>query len=95
MLEDCGHVIEVQGLEGWLKEESFEIGMKQCPLCKQPIYTNRRYQNIILETYKDVKQVKDKYYKHTNIKNLFEKIQPILSQLGKFLFFNYTLFIKF
>lgn len=62
MLEDCGHCIEVQGLEGWLQQESAEIGMKRCPKCSKPIYNNRRYQDIILETYKMVKNVKNKYF---------------------------------
>lgn len=62
MLEDCGHCIEVQGLEGWLQQESTEIGMKKCPKCSKPIYNNRRYQAIILETYRKVKDVKSKYF---------------------------------
>ncbi|XP_045618372.1 NFX1-type zinc finger-containing protein 1 [Procambarus clarkii] len=69
LLEDCGHTIEVQGLEGWLGQDSAEIGMKTCPKCRKPIYNNRRYQNIILETYEAVKAVKCKYFKtQTKIK---------------------------
>ncbi|XP_069936734.1 NFX1-type zinc finger-containing protein 1-like [Cherax quadricarinatus] len=61
-LEDCGHTIEVQGLEGWLSQQTEEIGMKTCPKCRKPIYNNRRYQDIILQTYETVKAVKNKYY---------------------------------
>ncbi|KAK7024594.1 NFX1-type zinc finger-containing protein 1, partial [Halocaridina rubra] len=61
-LEDCGHSIEVHGLEGWLAQENCEIGMKSCPRCRKPIYNNRRYQHIVLETYKDVQKVKANYY---------------------------------
>lgn len=63
-MEDCGHTIEVEGLEGWLMQESNEIGMKTCPRCRSSIYNNRRYQHIILETYKSVQKVKDLYNKH-------------------------------
>nr|XP_053631373.1 NFX1-type zinc finger-containing protein 1-like [Cherax quadricarinatus] len=63
LLEDCGHTIEVQGLEGWLNQQTDEIGMKTCPKCRKPIYNNHRYQNIILKTYEIVNAVKNKYYK--------------------------------
>ncbi|XP_069936521.1 NFX1-type zinc finger-containing protein 1-like [Cherax quadricarinatus] len=62
LLEDCGHSIEVQGLEGWLTQDNNEIGMKTCPKCRKPMYNNRRYQDIILKTYETVKAVKNKYY---------------------------------
>lgn len=61
-LEDCGHTIEVQGLEGWLHQETAEIGMKACPRCGKPIYNNHRYQSLILQTFKAVKAVKSKYF---------------------------------
>nr|XP_045592741.1 NFX1-type zinc finger-containing protein 1-like [Procambarus clarkii] len=61
LLEDCGHTIEVQGLEGWLGQETAEIGMKTCPKCRKPIYNNRRYQDVVLKTYEAVKDVKYRY----------------------------------
>ncbi|XP_071520848.1 NFX1-type zinc finger-containing protein 1 isoform X2 [Panulirus ornatus] len=61
-LEDCGHTIEVHGLEGWLHQERAEIHMKTCPRCRKPIYNNRRYQSLILETYRAVKIVKNRYF---------------------------------
>ncbi|XP_066939877.1 NFX1-type zinc finger-containing protein 1-like [Macrobrachium rosenbergii] len=66
-LEDCGHTIEAQGLEGWLAQGMGEIGMKSCPRCRKPIYNNRRYQKIILTTYKDVSKVKAKYFSSKTI----------------------------
>lgn len=66
LLEDCGHTIESRGLEGWLEEKNAEIGMKQCPRCRAAIYNNRRYQNVVLETYKAVADVKAKYNVYSN-----------------------------
>ncbi|KAK3878843.1 hypothetical protein Pcinc_016532 [Petrolisthes cinctipes] len=66
LLEDCGHTIEVEGLEGWLQQEAAEIRMKDCPKCRSTIYNNRRYQHIILQTYQVVMKVKDFYIKHKN-----------------------------
>ena len=66
MLEDCGHCIEVEGLEGWLTQTDTEVGMKKCPKCRNAIYTNRRYQHLVLEAYEGVRAIKDKYYKARN-----------------------------
>ncbi|KAK3861791.1 hypothetical protein Pcinc_032265, partial [Petrolisthes cinctipes] len=82
-LEDCGHTIEADGLEYWLEQEPEKIGMKKCPKCHSTIYNNRRYQHIILQTYKAVKEVKDLYNnnkkKHTqNTEDMKRDIQLIL-----------------
>ncbi|XP_050717644.1 NFX1-type zinc finger-containing protein 1-like [Eriocheir sinensis] len=65
-LEDCGHCIEVEGLEGWLQQEDTAVGMKTCPKCRTTIYNNRRYQNIVLQTHKAVLAIKKKYYQAQN-----------------------------
>ncbi|XP_076063757.1 NFX1-type zinc finger-containing protein 1-like isoform X2 [Oratosquilla oratoria] len=62
LLEDCGHAIEVEGLEFWLEQKKEEIGVKTCPRCHHPIYNNRRYQEIILTTYRDIRAVKSKHF---------------------------------
>nr|XP_053646669.1 NFX1-type zinc finger-containing protein 1-like [Cherax quadricarinatus] len=63
LLEDCGHTIEAEGLKEWLAQDGGEIGMKQCPRCKKPIYNNRRYYGFLLKAYKDVEAVKKKYFR--------------------------------
>ncbi|XP_068247242.1 NFX1-type zinc finger-containing protein 1-like [Palaemon carinicauda] len=63
LLEDCGHVIEATGLQSWMSQSDSEIGMKSCPRCKKPIYNNRRNFGYILETYKNVNEVKRQYFK--------------------------------
>lgn len=59
-LEDCGHVIEVTGLDRWMDQENNEIGMKVCPKCKTPIRRNLRYGAVIKRQLADVEEVKAK-----------------------------------
>lgn len=66
LLEDCGHTIEVEGLEMWLGQDNTQVGMKTCPRCSSAIYNNRRYQNIVLQAYQAVLDIKKKYFKSKN-----------------------------
>ncbi|XP_018015187.1 NFX1-type zinc finger-containing protein 1-like isoform X2 [Hyalella azteca] len=76
LLQDCGHTIEHDGLSGWLHQTADNsVQMKQCPRCKTPIYNNRRFNALILETYKDVQTV---LFKHSGqqvptLKQIVEK----------------------
>lgn len=63
LLEDCGHVIEATGLQSWISQSNHEIGMICCPRCKNPIYNNRRNFEFVLESYKNVNEVKRQYFK--------------------------------
>ena len=81
MLEDCGHSIEGNALKSWLDQELSEIGMRQCPLCKTPIYNNKRFQNIILETYEDVKKVKYHYFDPAKQASMLSKISELINQV--------------
>uniref|UniRef100_T1IT09 RZ-type domain-containing protein n=1 Tax=Strigamia maritima TaxID=126957 RepID=T1IT09_STRMM len=48
-LADCGHCIEVEGLDYWMQLEIRDDGvkMKDCPRCKTTIWKSLRYGNII------------------------------------------------
>ncbi|KAK3888095.1 hypothetical protein Pcinc_007833 [Petrolisthes cinctipes] len=82
-LEDCGHTIEADGLEGWLEQETAEIGMKKCPRCYSTIYNNRRYQHIILQTYETVKKVRSLYYNHFHKNKATRKDTELILQNPK------------
>lgn len=62
LLEDCRHVIEADGLENWLSGDDGEISMKKCPRCQSPIYNNRRFHDLILKGYENIRELKCKYY---------------------------------
>lgn len=62
LLEDCRHVIEADGLENWLSNDDGEISMKKCPRCQSPIYNNRRFHGLILNSYRNIRELKFKYY---------------------------------
>ncbi|XP_072013999.1 LOW QUALITY PROTEIN: NFX1-type zinc finger-containing protein 1-like [Amphiura filiformis] len=63
-LEDCKHLIEVQGLDHWMnmadEGTSVSIQMKTCPKCKTPIRRSLRYGSIIKKILADIEKVKRK-----------------------------------
>ncbi|XP_078608442.1 LOW QUALITY PROTEIN: NFX1-type zinc finger-containing protein 1-like [Branchiostoma floridae x Branchiostoma japonicum] len=48
-LKDCGHVLEVSGMDQWM-EQGTDENIKTCPKCNTPIRHNLRYGNIIKKT---------------------------------------------
>ncbi len=64
-LEDCGHILEVTGLDQWMNTTEDETGktaiqLKCCPKCKVPIHRNLRYSNQINSTLKTIEVAKQK-----------------------------------
>ncbi|XP_065913577.1 NFX1-type zinc finger-containing protein 1-like [Dysidea avara] len=66
-LEDCGHILEVSGLDQWMDQQdndtdskAVEIQFKCCPKCKTSVRRSLRYGNIIKQTLQDVEEVKKK-----------------------------------
>ena len=60
-LPDCGHCIEVKGLDYWMDlkdDEKKEIQMKCCPRCKTIIRDCPRYGNVIISNMLDIVAVK-------------------------------------
>ncbi|XP_064087988.1 NFX1-type zinc finger-containing protein 1-like isoform X2 [Macrobrachium nipponense] len=80
LLEDCGHVIEAEGLKAWLSRDDGEISMKFCPRCKKPVYNNRRNQEAVLAAYENVRQVKNQYFKKKPRQAMMD-IQKLLDEM--------------
>ena len=66
-LEDCGHVLEVSGLDQWMEMSQtgengklINIQLKGCPMCKTPIQRSLRYGNIVKSILQDINDVKQK-----------------------------------
>ncbi|CAH1781587.1 unnamed protein product [Owenia fusiformis] len=64
-LEDCGHILEVEGLDAWVDKYSDDSGTvdiqyKTCPKCKTPIRKNLRYGDTIKKMDKYIAAVKEK-----------------------------------
>ncbi|ESO98816.1 hypothetical protein LOTGIDRAFT_114056 [Lottia gigantea] len=88
-LKDCGHVIEYESLDNWMKEgtsssETISIQMKTCPKCKTPIRKCVRYGSIINRVLQSVDQVKQTYIGNkTAIEKLRRELQlRALRKLG-------------
>lgn len=63
-LVNCGHTIEHESLARWMRveENNGEINPKSCPLCRQKIWTCRRFNKIVLKSRNDIMEVKTKIY---------------------------------
>ena len=65
-LEDCGHVLEVGGMDQWMElserstEGAVDIQLKCCPKCKTPLRRSRRYGTIVNRTLADIDEVKSR-----------------------------------
>ncbi|XP_074653872.1 NFX1-type zinc finger-containing protein 1-like [Tubulanus polymorphus] len=65
-LDDCGHVLEVEGLDRWISQggsteaNSRVIQLPSCPKCKTPIQQHLRYGNIIKEKVSLIERVKER-----------------------------------
>ncbi|XP_069077151.1 NFX1-type zinc finger-containing protein 1-like [Pleurodeles waltl] len=62
LLEDCGHVFEVSGLDQWMDggegDENQHVQMKMCPRCSLPIQWNTRYCDVIKKIRLKIDKVK-------------------------------------
>ncbi|XP_075772705.1 NFX1-type zinc finger-containing protein 1-like isoform X2 [Pelodiscus sinensis] len=63
LLEDCGHILEVQGLDRWMDgepegTEAQHVQLKLCPKCATPIQHNTRYNNVIKGIQQKIKDIK-------------------------------------
>nr|XP_042717233.1 NFX1-type zinc finger-containing protein 1-like [Chrysemys picta bellii] len=63
VLEDCGHILEVQGLDRWMDGEpdnaqAQHVQLKVCPKCATPIQHNTRYNNVIKAIQQKIKEIK-------------------------------------
>ena len=70
-LEDCGHILEVTGLDQWMDQQddtkAVEIKFKCCPKCKTSIRRSLRYGNIIKQTLHDMQKVACKKQNLANV----------------------------
>ncbi len=68
-LEDCGHFIEVNGLDTWMQMadqdvtgHQVDIQLKKCPKCSTIIRRNLRYGNTIKQMLLDIEKVKKRMF---------------------------------
>ncbi|TNV74303.1 hypothetical protein FGO68_gene14375 [Halteria grandinella] len=55
---DCGHAIEVRGLDKWMNRQQTLIQYLECPRCKHPVNKCSRYTTQINDKLKDLNHVK-------------------------------------
>jgi hypothetical protein len=67
VLPDCGHVVEVLGLERWLSWQAAKVYIRSCPRCNTPIRSLPRYKNIVRETEGDLSSIKQRLFLHQHV----------------------------
>ena len=87
-LKDCEHFFEVTALDKYMdgNDDSNEIKIKLCPLCKRPIEKKMRYGNIVKKIHQDIDNVKRKILadaadfedRKKLVKNLISEIPHVL-----------------
>ena len=69
-LEDCGHILEVTGLDEWVnmsnKSKVVTRPPTRCPRCKTTIRKNLRYGKLLNASSKDIQVVKQKAFDECN-----------------------------
>ena len=88
-LQDCRHVLEVEGLDQWMdlsehsKEGAVDIQLKCCPKCKTPVRRSRRYGAFVNRTLADLEKVKNRMIGDTaKIKSAKQNIMKTLEATG-------------
>ena len=65
-LQDCNHILEVKGLDMWMKQgdqaTNAAIKLKTCPICSTPISKSTRYGDTIKLVRHDVNSIKKKLF---------------------------------
>ena len=66
-LADCGHIIHAPSMDYWVKDQSSTSGnqdqtikLVECPQCKTPVRSTKRYNGVINRQLKHVEAVKQK-----------------------------------
>lgn len=94
LLPDCGHIIEVGGLDTWMEptqsatpedqgEASNQIKPKTCPKCKTVIRKCHRYGNQIKDYLHDIEAIKQKQIEALPSINLAAEVKTVLTNLSK------------
>ncbi|CAG0917244.1 unnamed protein product [Notodromas monacha] len=61
VLPECNHVMEVVGLDKWMRMSLEVIGQRVCPRCTTPIFRSRRYKGEINAALRNIHAVKKKF----------------------------------
>jgi hypothetical protein len=90
-LEDCGHIVELSGMQGFLKSkfeksdeeeeqgnnQKLEIQLPECPKCKKTIRVSQAFSKYVKEQLRNIENVKAKYFgKRDLIEN--EKLELLI-----------------
>ena len=77
-LFDCGHIITVKEMDGWmLRQQSSDVQLVRCPRCSTSITFSYRYANLVKRTLKNIENVK------AQVDELAVEVSNSVNLLGK------------
>ncbi|KAF5286003.1 hypothetical protein FQR65_LT13000 [Abscondita terminalis] len=99
VLNECGHVLESDGMDLWLKgdvNEQDQIAPKCCPRCRTILTSTQRFSDYIKKSLRDVTEVKIKYFgtktendaKYTEITNKMKLLKRNRLFINNSMFFQ-------
>ncbi|KAH9628814.1 hypothetical protein HF086_004974 [Spodoptera exigua] len=68
LLEDCGHVLEIDDMDSLMLGDQENIKIRTCPFCRKPIINTKRYKDIVNKRFKeDINPIKLRVYGRNEI----------------------------
>lgn len=63
LLEDCGHVMELENMDNLMMGNQEDIKIRQCPFCRKPIINTKRYKDLVNNMFRnDINPIKRRIY---------------------------------
>lgn len=63
MLQDCGHVMEVDAMDSLMLGDRDAIEIRKCPFCRKPIINTGRYKDFVNKIFKeDINPIKTRIF---------------------------------
>ncbi|CAB3261339.1 unnamed protein product [Arctia plantaginis] len=84
LLEDCGHVLELENMDNLMMGNQEDIKIRQCPFCRKPIINTKRYKDLVNNMFRnDINPIKRRIYgKNTEINTKLTQLLTKVSSLN-------------
>ncbi|CAH0691773.1 unnamed protein product [Spodoptera exigua] len=83
LLEDCGHVLEIDDMDSLMLGDQENIKIRTCPFCRKPIINTKRYKDIVNKRFKeDINPIKLRVYGRNEI--ISAKITELHGKMEKY-----------
>ncbi|XP_075977884.1 NFX1-type zinc finger-containing protein 1-like [Anticarsia gemmatalis] len=83
LLQDCGHVLELENMDNLMMGDQENIKIRQCPFCRKPIINTNRYKDLVNNMFRnEINPIKERVYgKNEQIKGKLAEVQKKYSSI--------------